>query len=136
MYIILFCRFECILFLYIVFGILVQIFVRKKSGKKVIPNHDFWVAVPSYIKVRYTNHGDQYYNTTMHQHLVNHRLQKENTPPCSWVTNLSSKKSERGKSLFGQALTMGNYSIKWLPNDMNMLIHWFTVLSNKRMTTR
>lgn len=42
--------FVCILFLYIVFGILIQIFVRKESGKKVIPNHDFWVAVPSYIK--------------------------------------------------------------------------------------
>ena len=55
------------LFLYIIFGILIQIFVRKESGKKVIPNHDFWVAVPSYIKASHTNHGDQYYNTPMHQ---------------------------------------------------------------------
>ncbi|XP_063422340.1 uncharacterized protein LOC134706910 [Mytilus trossulus] len=42
--------FVSLLFLYILIGILVQIFIRKESGKRVIPNHDFWVAVPVYIK--------------------------------------------------------------------------------------
>ena len=38
------------LFIYVVSGVLIQIFVRKESGARVIPNYDFWIAVPIHIK--------------------------------------------------------------------------------------
>lgn len=94
------------MFLYIVFGILIQIFVRKESGKKVIPNHDFWVAVPSYIKVRYTNHGDQYYNNRMHQKLVDRCIQKKIQPVKFSDKNLNAVKVDLDKHY-----TRGNHSI-------------------------
>jgi hypothetical protein len=53
LYIVLFLfvyRVGATLFMYIVSGVLIQIFVRKESGARAIPNHDFWVAVPSHIK--------------------------------------------------------------------------------------
>ncbi|CAG2235889.1 ITGA8 [Mytilus edulis] len=51
-------QFVSLLFLYILIGILVQIFIRKESGKRVIPNHDFWVAVPVYIKNAIIQRGE------------------------------------------------------------------------------
>ena len=45
------CRFFSVAFLYIVGGIVLQKGVRGASGKEVIPNSNFWLALPGLIKV-------------------------------------------------------------------------------------
>lgn len=37
--------------MYIVGGIIFQKFVRKASGKEIIPNVGFWTSLPGYLKV-------------------------------------------------------------------------------------
>ncbi|KAK3108694.1 hypothetical protein FSP39_013514 [Pinctada imbricata] len=38
-------------FVYLIGGVIFQIFVRKNSGKKVIPNYEFWSGFPGLVKV-------------------------------------------------------------------------------------
>ncbi|XP_048755152.2 cation-dependent mannose-6-phosphate receptor-like [Ostrea edulis] len=40
----------CLFAVYLIGGILFQVFIRKNSGVKVIPNHSFWTGLPIIIK--------------------------------------------------------------------------------------
>ncbi|XP_048755153.1 cation-dependent mannose-6-phosphate receptor-like [Ostrea edulis] len=42
--------FVCLVSVYLIGGVLFQIFIRKSSGVKVIPNHSFWTGLPQLIK--------------------------------------------------------------------------------------
>ncbi|KAJ8025223.1 hypothetical protein HOLleu_35369 [Holothuria leucospilota] len=43
-------RFSCLLFVYLVAGVLYMKFIRKAEGKEVIPNYSMWVQVPGLVK--------------------------------------------------------------------------------------
>ncbi|XP_064613851.1 cation-dependent mannose-6-phosphate receptor-like [Liolophura sinensis] len=42
--------FLALLFVYVAGGVAVQIFVRKESGVKAIPQSSFWISLPSLIR--------------------------------------------------------------------------------------
>lgn len=42
--------FSCLLFVYLVAGVLYMKFIRKAEGKEVIPNYSMWVQVPGLVK--------------------------------------------------------------------------------------
>lgn len=44
-------RFFCLVAVYLIGGVLFQIFVRKNSGKNAIPNATFWLDFPALVKV-------------------------------------------------------------------------------------
>lgn len=44
-------RFFSLVAVYLIGGVLFQIFVRKNSGKNAIPNASFWLDFPALVKV-------------------------------------------------------------------------------------
>jgi len=44
----------CVLVAYLVIGVIVNKFVRKKEGPEMIPNHEFWSSLPGLIKDGFT----------------------------------------------------------------------------------